>query len=381
VDPTEEAQLGRSSVRIGRLGLGMAALGNIARTSDSDATAVIARTRALGLRHVDTAAEYGLGLAERRLGAALADLGGDGIVISTKVGRLVRPASRGYRLRHTILESVSSPTGARMLVQKTLRVGQQLMHKLSPSGSSAGAALPGPSAPTGAPGPGDLSAIPAAICDFSYDGVMRSFEESLVRLGVDRLDIAFIHEPDLHQRQAARSAYPALERLKAAGSVDAIGVAINDPEALVRFADRGDYDCFMIGGRYTLLEQPALDRLLPLALERGISIILGGPFNSGILANPLPGALYDYAPADRSRLDKARRIGAVCERHGVSIKAAALQFPLSHPAVVSVVVGAASVAEIEEDAALMGQPIPAELWDELRHEGLIDARVPTVARQ
>ena len=374
MDPTEHAQLGDTRVHVSRLGLGMASLGDVSRTSDEASMAVIARTWALGLRHVDTAAEYGLGLAERRLGAALAALGESDVIFSTKVGRLVRPASRGYRIRHTLRESMSSRAGARILGRKLLGVVRRSSNAAHSTAPSATAADPGESAVAR-----DLRVKPAAICDFSYDGAMRSFEESLVRLATDHIPLAFIHEPDLHARQAATGAYRALEKLKADGAVDAIGVAINDPEALIRFADNGDYDCFLLGGRYTLLEQPAHDRLLPLALKRRISILLGGPFNSGILANPAPGALYDHAPASQARLEKAQRIRAVCDRHGVPIKAAALQFPLGHPAVASVLVGAASVAEIEEAADLMRHPIPAALWDELRHDGLIAGDVPQPA--
>jgi len=207
---------------------------------------------------------------------------------------------------------------------------------------------------------------------------MRSFEESLARLGTDHVGIAFIHEPELHVREASTGGYRALERLRATGVVDAIGVAMNNPDALLAFAERGDYDCFMLGGRYTLLEQPALNRLLPAAASRGIAILLGAPFNSGILADPRPGARYDHRPADRRRLERARRIAAACERHGVPLKAAALQFPFGHPAVAAVVVGAANVAEIEEDAALLRTPIPAALWAELRATGLVrsDAPIP-----
>jgi D-threo-aldose 1-dehydrogenase len=363
-------------VVISRLGLGMASLGDITRTSDSDALAVIARTQTLGLRHIDTAATYGLGLAERRLGAALAELGGD-TVISTKVGRLMRPASRGYRIRHTMRESFSSRAGARVLGTKLRRTGRGLLARAVPASTSTSAPPPVAAHSSDAPETVGLAARRVAICAYSYDGAMRSFEESLVRLGVDRIPLVFIHDPDLHLREASGGAYRALEQLRSAGTIDAIGIGMNDPDVLARFADNGDYDCFLLGGRYTLLGQPAIERLLPLALERGISILLGGPFNSGILADPAAGALYDHVVADNARLEKARRIKAVCDRHGIPIKAAAIQFPLGHPAVVSVLVGAASVTEIEESAALMRQSIPTALWDELRYEGLLGAAIPT----
>jgi D-threo-aldose 1-dehydrogenase len=376
VDPTARTTLGRSGVRVTRLGLGMAALGDAGRTSDDVAAAVLARTASLGLGYVDTAAEYGLGLAERRLGSALAELPAGTLTFSTKLGRLVRAADRGYRVRHTLRETFSSRTGARIFARKVARTARRGLPTRSPAALPDHAAAVAAQAATASR---DLARQPAAVCAFSYDGMMRSFEESLARLGTDRIDLVYTHEPDLHVDQASRDGYRALERLRASGAVGAIGVAINDPDALLTFADRGDYDCFLVGGRYTLLEQPALDRLLPTALARGISIVLGGPFNSGILADPRTGALFDYVPADARLLERARRLDQVCRRHGVPLKAAALQFPLGHPAVVSVVVGAATVAELEEDAALMGLEIPPALWDELRHEGLIHPDAPAPA--
>jgi D-threo-aldose 1-dehydrogenase len=259
-----------------------------------------------------------------------------------------------------------------VLGRKLGRTGRRLLARATSHSTTPAAAGTGEAAPTT-----DLGHRPAAICAYSYDGVMRSFEESLGRLRMDRVPLVFIHDPDLHYGEASRGAYRALEQLRAAGSIDAIGVGMSDPEALVRFADSGDYDCFLLGGRYTLLEQPALERLLPLAVERGISILLGGPFNSGVLANPAPGALYDHAAASDKRIDTARRIKAVCDRQGIPVAAAALQFPLAHPAIVSVLVGAGSLTELDEDDALMRQPIPSALWDELRHEGLLRADAPT----
>ena len=385
MDPTERVQIGGRGVSLSRLGLGMAAFGDGARTSDDDAAATLAAVAALGLGFVDVASEYGLGLAERRLALALPELTGRGVTITMKVGRRVRPATRRQRTLHTIEESVSSRAGLRVLGRKLERVGRSAITR-SPgarpddaSATSAGLDPAGPAAPaTPSNGHRDLGSEPAAVCAFSYDGVMRSFEESLARLGTDHVGIAFIHEPELHVREASTGGYRALERLRETGVVDAIGVAMNNPDALLAFAERGDYDCFMLGGRYTLLEQPALNRLLPAAASRGIAILLGAPFNSGILADPRPGARYDHRPADRRRLERARRIAAACERHGVPLKAAALQFPFGHPAVAAVVVGAANVAEIEEDAALLRTPIPAALWAELRATGLVrsDAPIP-----
>jgi len=387
VDPLERVQIGDRGIWVSRLGLGMAAFGNAARTSDEDAAATLAAVASLGLGFVDVASEYGLGLAERRLATSLPDLTGRGVTITVKVGRRIRPATRRARILHTFEESVSSRAGMRRLGRKMERVSRAAFGRVpgagsgnGPSPASAGSAGAGV-ASAQARGRRDLAREPAAVCAYSYDGVMRSFEESLARIGTDHVGMAFIHEPELHVGEASSGGYRALEQLRASGAVDGIGVAMSDPDSLLTFADRGDYDCFMLGGRYTLLEQPALNRLLPAAEARGIAILLGAPFNSGILADPRPGARYDHRPADRRRLERAARIAAVCERHDVPLKAAALQFPFGHPAVAAVVVGAANAAELEEDAALLRTPIPAALWEELRMTGLVhrDAPVPDAA--
>src|SRR5262245_52366032 len=264
MDPTQRVQVGRG-VSISRLGLGTATLGDAASVSDDDAAAVIASVAALGLGHVDVASEYGLGVAETRLAGFVPELVSAEVGISAKVGRRIRPATRGYRVRHTLAESVSSPAGVRVLGHKLARAGGSIVSRRSA----------GPAVASGRPPAHDLARQPAAVCAFSYDGVMRSFEESLGRLETARVDIAFIHEPDLHLRQAARDGYRALEELRSSGAVRAIGVAMNDADALWALADRAEYDCLLLGGRYTLLDQRALDRLLPAALARGIPILLG----------------------------------------------------------------------------------------------------------
>jgi D-threo-aldose 1-dehydrogenase len=271
-----------------------------------------------GLRLFDTAPLYGSGLSEQRLGAVLRTKPRDEFVLSTKVGRLLRAN--------------------------------------------------GPAEPTMFEGTPPLR----PVFDFSYDGVLRSLDESLARLGLDRVDIALIHDPDDHYEQALEGAYPALERLRGEGVVGAIGVGMNQTELLVRFARDGDFDCFLLAGRYTLLDTSGLDELLPLAAERGISIVAGGVFNSGVLAS---GETYDYAPAPTEVLERAARLREVCTRWGVPLEAAAIQFPLGHPAVTCVVVGCRSAAEVEEDVRLFQLDIPAGLWQELKAAGLLMAEV------
>jgi D-threo-aldose 1-dehydrogenase len=213
------------------------------------------------------------------------------------------------------------------------------------------------------------------VFDFSYEGTLRSLEESLVRLGLDRVDVVLIHDPDDHFEQALAGAYRALERLRGERVVGAIGVGMNQAELLCRFAHEGDFDCFLLAGRYTLLDTLALRELLPLCEERGIAVLAGGVFNSGILADPAAGT-YDYAPAPLGVVERARRIAAVCARWDVPLQAAAVQFPLGHPAVASVLVGCRSQAELEEDARLFETAIPAGLWEELRAEGLLPEEAP-----
>jgi D-threo-aldose 1-dehydrogenase len=202
----------------------------------------------------------------------------------------------------------------------------------------------------------------APVFDFSYDGALRSIEESLERLGLDRIDIALIHDPDDHYEQAVGGAYVALERLRAEGVVSAIGVGMNQTELLTRFARECNLDCFLVAGRYTLLDQSASEALLPLCIERGISVIAGGVFNSGILAD---GSTFDYKPASSAVRERVGQLRALCERWSTPLAAVALQFPLRHAAVESVLVGCRSVAEVEEDAALFEREIPEGLWAEL----------------
>jgi D-threo-aldose 1-dehydrogenase len=211
---------------------------------------------------------------------------------------------------------------------------------------------------------------------------MRSVEESLKRLHLDCVDILLIHDPDDHYQDAIDGAYPALEKLRSEGSVKAIGAGMNQSEMLARFAREGDFDCFLLAGRYTLLEQRGLTELLPLCERKGISVIIGGPYNSGILATGVrEDARYEYQSAPLEVVEKVRRLDVLCAQYAVPRKAAALQFPLAHPAVASVIPGCRSAAEVEENAAMIEFPIPPEFWLELKAARIIetDAPVPRAA--
>lgn len=280
----------------------------------------------LGLRLFDTAPLYGFGLAERRVGRVLRAAAREDYVLSTKVGRLLRPDAE-----------------------------------------------PDPAQPyRGAPAVNP-------VFDFGYEATLRSFDESLQRLGLDRVDIVHVHDPDQHYEAALSGAYRALDRLRSEGVIGAVGAGMNQAEMLARFAREAEFDCFLVAGRYTLLDQVALAELLPVCQERGIAVIAGGVFNSGILANPGPGAMFDYAPAPPDLIGRAGRIGEVCARWGVPLKAAAVQFPLGHPAVASVLVGCRSVEELDEDVRMFAHPVPPGLWDELKHDGLLAAGAPVPA--
>lgn len=332
MEPTEAVPLGGTGLTITRVGLGTAALGGLYEVvDDAAARATIDRAWELGLRFFDTAPLYGHGLSEERLGRALAGSPRDEFVLATKVGRLLR---------------AGAPSDDSQL---------------------SGGLQRWPGVPPVNP-----------VFDFSYDGVLRSVEESLERLGLDRIDVLHIHDPDEHYDEALHGAYLALDRLRADGTIAAVSAGMNQSELLVRFARDRRFDCFLLAGRYTLLDQSALAELLPLCLERGIAVVLGGVLNSGILADPRPGATYDYSLAPPELVERACRIDAVCRRHDVPLKAAALQFPLAHPAVTSMLLGARSVAELEEGLALLRLNLPVELWRDLRGEGLLreDARTP-----
>jgi len=307
-----------------RLGFGAAPIGNLfAPVADTDASAAIDAAWRRGLRLFDTAPLYGHGLSERRLGAALRAHPRDELVVATKVGRLLVP---------------------------------------DPTPQDDGFVATPPFRP---------------LFDFSHDATLRSHDESLARLGLDRVDVLHVHDPDDHADDALRGAFPALRRLRTEGVVRAIGAGMNQSALLARFVREADVDCVLLAGRYTLLDQSALAGLLPLCLQRGVSVIAGGVFNSGLLADPSPRATYDYHPAPPALVERARRLATVCARHRVDLKAAALRFPLAHPAVACVLTGARSATEMVENARLFATPIPLALWDDLRSEGLLGDDTPT----
>jgi D-threo-aldose 1-dehydrogenase len=295
------------ALNLPRVGLGTGPLGGLFEPVDDDtARATIEAAWERGVRLFDTAPLYGSGLSERRLGAALRGQPRDSFVLSTKVGRLLRPGEPD------LLYFGTPPLGP--------------------------------------------------VFDFGYEATLRSLEESLERLGLDRVDVALIHDPDLHMDEALVGACTALARLRDEGTIRAVGVGMNHVEPLLRFAREADVDCMLVAGRFTLLDRPALPELLPLCVERGIQVIAGGVLNSGLLAG---GTTFDYRPAPPERVERTRELEAVCAGHGVPLAAAALQFPLRHPAVASVLIGARSAAEIENDLDLLELPIPDGLWDAL----------------
>jgi len=290
---------------LGRLGLGTAPLGGLYdAVADDTAYAVVARAWELGIRYFDTAPYYGSGLAEQRLGAALHDHPREAFAVSTKVGRLLRPGKSDFQ--------------------------------------------DGPPL--------------EAYFDFSRDGTLRSLAESLGRLGLDRVDVALVHDPDDSYEQARDEALPALAQLRDEGVVGAIGVGMNQSELLCRFAREADVDCFLLAGRYTVLDRSGGAELLPLCAERGIAVIAGGVFNSGVLAG---GDTYNYAPAPPGIREQVRQLHATSARWKVPLQAAAVQFPLRHPAVRTVLVGCRTPEEVAEDVRLSELALPDELWAEL----------------
>ena len=326
--------LGRTPVAVTALGLGTASLGNLYREmSDGDAVSTVDAAWEAGVRYFDTAPHYGLGLAERRLGAALGSRPRDGYTLSTKVGRVLVDDPEGAGRR--------DPDG--FVVPATLR----------------------------------------RVWDFSGDGVRRCLDDSMARMGLDRVDIVLIHDPEESgdPRSALDHAYPALDELRAQGVVGAIGIGSKQRQILTRFVTETDIDTVMLAGRYTLLEQPALDDLLPACERRGVPVLNAGVFNSGLLAVDRPDATcpYEYGTVPAALLERAQRIATVCQRYGVSLPQAALAFAAAHPAVAGVVVGAAKPSELTRNVELLARPLPpADLWRELVAEELLrpDAPVP-----
>jgi D-threo-aldose 1-dehydrogenase len=337
--------LGRRRLPVSVIGFGSAPLGDLyAKLDEATAIATVEAAVAAGIALFDTSPHYGNGLAEHRCGAGLRSVARDSYVLSTKVGRWMDP--------------------------------------LRPGGTAVGA---------GAAAPGFAGGLPhKAIIDYSYDGAMRAFEQSLLRLGVERIDILLIHDVDVWThgeaaiearfKEAMEGAYVALAKLRQEGVVKAIGVGLNEARMCERFARAGDFDTMLLAGRYSLLEQAALDGFMPLAAQKGIDLMLGGVFNSGILATgAVPGARYDYKPAPPDILAKVARIEAVCRAHGTGLADAALRFPLGHEAVASVVLGAVSPKEVARNVSSLAVPIPPGLWSDLKAEGLMRPDAPAPA--
>ncbi|MEU1476632.1 aldo/keto reductase [Streptomyces sp. NPDC005760] len=319
--------LGRSGVPVSGLAFGGAVIGNLFHeVSDEQAHEAVDAAWQSGIRYFDTAPHYGLGLAERRLGEALRTFPRSEFTLSTKVGRRLEPSTDG---------------------------GDDLAN---------GFAVP---------------ATRRRVWDFSADGVRRTLEASLERLGLDRVDVVYLHDPDDHAEEAFREGYPALEKLRAEGVVGAIGAGMNQAGMLTRFVRETDVDVVLCAGRYTLLDQSALTELLPAAVERGVSVVIGGAFNSGLLADPGPGSTYNYAQAPGDLLDRALRMKEIAERHGITLRAAALAFCAAHPAVASVLVGARSAAEVRDAAEQFATPVPPAFWQELRDTGLLTTEEPS----
>ena len=318
MNATERARIGRTDVHVTRLGLGLAPIGGLfTPVGERQARATVVRAWELGIRYFDVAPLYGNGLAERRAGPVLAARPRGEFTLSTKVGRLLRAGGGDAQ---------------------------------------------------------DIWAEPAEVApvfDFTADGVLTSYAESLARLGLDRADILHLHDPDDHLPQAVAEALPALADLRERGRIGAVSAGMNRPEPLAALVRTGGVDCVLLAGRYSLLDQSGATELLPLCAGRGVSVIAAGVFNSGLLADPKPGAAFDYAPADAGTLKRALVLQDVCRRHGVPLRAAALQFPLTHPAVTGVLVGARSPAEVEDAVRMAAVEVPAALWRDLRTEGLI----------
>ena len=328
-------------VPVTAMGFGGAPLGNLYRAMpEAQAQATLDAAWDAGIRYVDTAPQYGLGLSEGRIGAAIARHGRDGLILSTKVGRLLLDCPPDQVTPESFVD----------VPQKRI------------------------------------------VFDYTYDGVMQSYQASRDRLGIANADILLVHDVDAFSHGGSRAVsdakvrelfdgggYRALTELRAGGQIAAIGAGVNEWQVCERLLDLGDFDAFLLAGRYTLLEQEALDTFLPKCVTRDVAIILGGPYNSGVLATgPVPGAKYNYADAKPEILARVARVEAVCRAHGVRLIEAALQFPLHHPAVRTVIPGAMTPAEVAANVAVMAAAIPDALWSDLKAQGLLhpDAPVP-----
>ena len=323
----ETSVLGPGGPVVTRLGLGGSTIGGLfAPVTDTEAHAVVRTALDLGIRYLDTAPLYGLGASERRVGEALAGRPRNTFTLSTKVGRLLR--------EHAVAPE-KLPDGM-----------WHVPEGLKP------------------------------VLDFGRDATRRALMESLERLGLERVDIAYVHDPDDHLDLAIAEALPALAELRGQGLVGAIGAGMTDATALARIVREFGPDCVLLAGRYTLLDQSALHELLPLCEREGVPVVVGGVLNSGVLADPAPGARFDYVAAPAEVLDRAQRAAAVCASHDVPLPAAALQFALAHPAVVSVLTGVRSVAELVANIDHFDRELPPQLWDDLVTAGILPDATP-----
>ncbi|MEJ8846981.1 aldo/keto reductase [Variovorax rhizosphaerae] len=337
MNPTQKRKLGRVDLDVTAFGFGTAPVGNIFRAiPEAESDAMFGAAWDAGVRYFDTAPMYGHGLSELRTGQSLRWKNRDDFVLSSKVGRVLKPARRSDI-------------------------------KFAPW----------------------VDAAPFTMhFDYSYDGTMRSFEDSLQRLGLERMDICFIHDIDVFTRgtdqpavfkQAMDGCWKALEKLRSEGVVKAIGVGVNEWQVCHEALRQRDFDCFLLAGRYTLLEQDALDEFLPLCEQRGAAVVVGGGFNSGILATGAkPGAKYNYAPAPAAIMKRVADIEEVCAQYQVPLPAVALQFVVAHPAIPSFIAGTRTVEQLEQNLRWFSHPIPPELWRDLKRKGLLreDAPVP-----
>ena len=326
MDPLEKRTLGKSGLQVTRVGLGGSGLGGLyGDIPDKQVHEVVRRALSLGINLFDTAPLYGHGKSERRLGEVLAGISRDEYVLATKVGRLLVPADED-------------------------RPRDRLHGKRSRY---------------------------RTVFDFSYDAVMRSYESSLDRLGVDRIDVLHIHDPYDYYDQAIDEAYRALRKLREEGAIRAVSVGIGHVGLLQRFAQEGEFDCFLLSNAYNLLDQDALPELLPLCQEKGIGIMAGGTFASGILATGAKeGAKYKYRSAPEEVLRRVRRMQEIAAGYGVTMAAAASQFVLAHPAITCIVPSTRNPERVTENVELVRQQIPAAFWEELRHKGLIPEEAP-----
>jgi len=321
--------IGRTGVNVTTLSLGTAPLGNLyTPVLEEDAQAVLRHALDAGIRHIDTAPHYGVGLAEERVGRAVAPEAIGTFTVATKAGRVLSPLQPG----ETEPEEgyVQTPPRKR-------------------------------------------------TWDLTESGMRRSLEDSLERMGLDRIDVLYLHDPDDFEAEALNTALPALVRMRDEGLIGAVGAGMNQTQMLTRFVREIDIDVVLCAGRYTLLDQRGLSDLLPACVERGVSVMLGGAFNSGLLADPRPGATFNYTTAPAELVEKAQALQKICTQHDVPLTAAALQFPLAHPAVAAVLTGPRNLRETIQNIEAFQLDLPESLWADFRSSGLVHEDVPLPA--